>query len=284
MATETGRDDFIIAIRSAFLKKGIRQKFSLFTLLIISILVLSLEYFKSGPVDKFRSFTKDFIYKGSYFISLPFVSINNQFHNFQDHMKMYENYKKIENTILKTESLENEIDYYKSENIRLKKLLEEKEMFSEKYLFSKILLDKQSPYLKSLIVNKGYDHGVRLGLAVREKSYFVGKIIGVNFLTSRILLASDLNSKIPVIIEPGSINAILVGTGINEFAELEYLPKKNNVSDGNIVYTSGIDGIIEPAIPIGKVFVNEGQEYVRFFVDFNQIKFVKISNYNDSSK
>ena len=284
MATETGRDDFIIAIRSAFLKKGIRQKFSLFTLLIISILVLSLEYFKSGPVDKFRSFTKDFIYKGSYFISLPFVSINDQYHNFQDHMRMYENYKKIENKILKTESLENEIDYYKSENIRLKKLLEEKEMFSEKYLFSKILLDKQSPYLKSLIVNKGYDHGVRLGLAVREKSYFVGKIIGVNFLTSRILLASDLNSKIPVIIEPGSINAILVGTGINEFAELEYLPKKNNVSDGNIVYTSGIDGIIEPAIPIGKVFVNEGQEYVRFFVDFNQIKFVKISNYNDNSK
>tara|TARA_B100000029_G_scaffold186522_1_gene183876 strand:+ start:1004 stop:1858 length:855 start_codon:yes stop_codon:yes gene_type:complete len=284
MATETGRDDFIIAIRSAFLKKGTRQKFSLFTLLIISTLVLSLEYFKSGPVDKFRSFTKDFIYKGSYFISLPFVSINDQYHNFQDHMSMYENYKKIENKILKTESLENEIDYYKSENKRLKKLLEEKEMFSEKYLFSKILLDKQSPYLKSLIVNKGYDHGVRLGLAVREKSYFVGKIIGVNFLTSRILLASDLNSKIPVIIEPGSINAILVGTGINEFAELEYLPKKNNVSDGNIVYTSGIDGIIEPAIPIGKVFVKEDKKFVKFFVDFNQIKFVKIGNYNDSSK
>ena len=192
MATETGRDDFIIAIRSAFLKKGTRQKFSLFTLLIISTLVLSLEYFKSGPVDKFRSFTKDFIYKGSHFISLPFVSINNQYHNFQDHMRMYENYKKIENTILKAESLENEMNYYKSENKRLKQLLEEKDMFSDKYLFSKILLDKQSPYLKSLIVNKGYDHGVRLGLAVREKSYFVGKIIGVNFLTSRILLASDL--------------------------------------------------------------------------------------------
>ncbi len=284
MATETGRDDFIIAIRSAFLKKGIRQKFSLFTLLVISILVLSLEYFRSGPVDKFRSFTKDFIYKGSYFISLPFVSINNQYHNFQDHMSMYENYKKIENKILKEESLENEIEYYKSENERLKELLEEKNMFSKKYLFSKILLDKQSPYLKSLIVNKGYDHGVRLGLAVREKSYFVGKIIGVNFLTSRILLASDLNSKIPVIIEPGSINAILVGSGINEFAELEYLPKKNNVSDGNVVYTSGVDGIIEPAIPIGKVFVEKDKKFVKFFVDFNQIKFVKISNYNDNSK
>ena len=55
MSTETSRDDFIIAIRSAFLKKGIRQKFSLFTLLIISILVLSLEYFKTGPVLKYSN-------------------------------------------------------------------------------------------------------------------------------------------------------------------------------------------------------------------------------------
>ncbi len=73
MATDTGRDDFIIAIRSAFLKKGTRQKFSLFTLLIISILVLSLEYFKSGPVNTFRSITKDIIFKTSFFVSEPFV-------------------------------------------------------------------------------------------------------------------------------------------------------------------------------------------------------------------
>ena len=58
MSTESDRDDFIIAIRSAFLKKRNRQKFSLFTLIIISILVLSLEYFKVGPIDKIRSLTK----------------------------------------------------------------------------------------------------------------------------------------------------------------------------------------------------------------------------------
>ena len=72
MSTETSRDDFIIAIRSAFLKKGNRQKFSLFTLLIISILVLSLEYFRPGPVNQFRSITKDIIFRGSYVVSSPF--------------------------------------------------------------------------------------------------------------------------------------------------------------------------------------------------------------------
>lgn len=73
------RDDFVIAIRSAFLKKGNRQKFSLFTLLIISCLILSLEYFKSGPIDKFRSVTKDIIYRGSHVVSLPFKLMGNTY-------------------------------------------------------------------------------------------------------------------------------------------------------------------------------------------------------------
>ena len=106
MVVKTGRDDFIIAIRSAFLKKGTRQKFSLFTLLIISILVLSLEYFKTGPVDKFRSFTKDFIYKSSFFISAPFVFIKDQYYSFQDHMSMYEKYNKLKDKDLNIKSLE----------------------------------------------------------------------------------------------------------------------------------------------------------------------------------
>tara|TARA_Y100000590_G_scaffold376527_1_gene442186 strand:- start:283 stop:1119 length:837 start_codon:yes stop_codon:yes gene_type:complete len=277
MSTESGRDDFVIAVRSAFLKKGNRQKFSLFTLLIISIFVLSLEYFKTGPVDKFRSFTKDIIYKGSFFISVPFVFIKDKYYSFQDHMNMYEKYNEIRDQSYKLKSLESEIKFYKSENENLKKLIGEKTIFSDDYLLSKVLLDKQSPYLKSLIVNKGFNHGVKKGAAVKDKSYYVGKIVGVNFLTSRILLASDLNSKIPVLVEPNSINAILSGNGNNEFGILEYLPGNNEIKNGDIVYTSGIDGVIASAIPIGKVSIKDHKKLVKFFVNFNQLKFVKVN-------
>ncbi len=277
MSTESSRDDFIIAIRSAFLKKGNRQKFSLFTLLIISILVLSLEYFKSGPVDKFRSITKDLIFKGSFFISGPFVFIKNNYYYFKDHLKMYEEYTNLKKKNYSTEILKNENIFYKSENKRLKKLIDEKNIFTEDFLFSKVLLDQQSPYLKSVIINKGFNHGIKLGVAVKEKSYLVGKIINVNFLTSRILLVSDLNSKIPVIIEPSSANAILSGQGHNNYAELEYLPKTKKIKEGDIVYTSGVDGIIPDAIPIGKIFEKDDVLLVEFFVDLNQLKFVKVN-------
>jgi len=277
MASDAGRDDFIIAIRSAFLKKGTRQKFSLFTLLIISILVLSLEYFKSGPVDTFRSITKDIIFKGSFFISEPFVYIKKNYYNFKEHLQMYEKYTELKNKNYSSDSLKNENKFYKSENKRLKKLIDEKNVYSNEFLLSKVLLDQQSPYLKSVIINKGFNHGIKLGVAVKEKYYFVGKIINVNFLTSRILLASDLNSKIPVIIEPNGINAILSGQGHNDYAGLEFLPKLKKIKEGDVVYTSGVDGIISEAIPIGKVIEKDEKLFVEFFVDYNQLKYVKIN-------
>ena len=277
MAADSGRDDFIIAIRSAFLKKGTRQKFSLFTLLIISILVLSLEYFKSGPIETFRSITKDIIFKGSFFISEPFVYVKKNYYNFKDHIQVYEKYTDLKTKDYDLASLLYENKFYKSENERLKKLIDEKNIYSNEFLTSKVLLDQQSPYLKSVIINKGFKHGIKLGVAAKEKAYFVGKIINVNFLTSRILLASDLNSKIPVIIEPTGTSAILSGQGHNDYAELEFLPKIRKINAGNIVYTSGVDGIIPEAIPIGKVFEKDENLYVEFFVNFDQLKYVNIN-------
>ena len=277
MATDTGRDDFVIAIRSAFLKKGTRQKFSLFTLLIISILVLSLEYFKTGPVEVFRSITKDIIFKGSFFISEPFVYINRYYYKFQDHLRMYEEYEELKIKNYTVEILNNENQFYKSENKRLKELIGQKEIYSNELVLSKVLLDKQSPYLKSIIVNKGFKHGIKLGVAVKEKSYFVGKITNVNFLTSRILLASDLNSKIPVIIEPTGANAILSGQGHDDYGGLEFLPKIKKIKVGDVVYTSGVDGIIPQAIPVGKIIEKNEIFFVEFFVDFNQLQYVNVS-------
>ena len=114
-------------------------------------------------------------------------------------------------------------------------------------------------------------------MAVLDENYLVGKIVEVNYSTSRALLISDLNSKIPVIIEPSGANAILSGQGHNDYAVLEYLPKLKKIKKGDIVYTSGVDDIIPQAIPIGKVIEKEENFFVEFFVDINQIKYVNIN-------
>ena len=90
MSREMGRDDFIISARYVFLNKGNRQKFSLLTLIIISIIILSLEYFKSGPINQVRMITKDIIIKSSYIVSAPFKSISKTYSSLIDHINMYD--------------------------------------------------------------------------------------------------------------------------------------------------------------------------------------------------
>lgn len=276
MSKEMGRDDFVISARSIFLNKGNRQKFSLLTLVIVSIIILSLEYFKTGPINQFRIFAKDVIFKTSYFISLPFSSVKNTYHGFNDHLKIYEENKKLKNTNLNIQELKFENQFLKEENIRLNELIEEKSLFSDNYHVTKILLDQESPYLRSIVINKGFKHDIKIGSAVRSGSYFVGKVVGVNYLTSRVLLINDLNSKIPVIIEPDGTSAMVSGNGSKIFGDIEYLPEKNQVEEGHIVYTSGTDGIISSGIPVGKIIIKNNQKSVRFFIDFDQIQYVKV--------
>ena len=276
MSREMGRDDFVISARSVFLNKGNRQKFSLLTLLIISIVVLSLEYFKSGPVNQIRMITKDIIIKSSYVASFPFKSISKTYSTVIDHFKMYDEYEKLKAVEIKKQNLILENNFFKEENQKLKKLINEKNLYNDEFYVTKVLLDQKSPYLRSLLINKGFKHGIKLGAAVRSDSYFVGKVVDSNYLTSRILLISDLNSKIPVIIEPGSISAILSGTGNNELGEIEYLPENNNIKEGGIIYTSGSDGIISSGIPVGKIIFHNNQIKVDYFADFTQIDFVKV--------
>ena len=127
--------------------------------------------------------------------------------------------------------------------------IEEKNLFSDNYHLTKILLDQKSPYLRSILINKGFKHNIKIGSAVRGGPYFIGKVVGVNYLTSRVLLINDLNSKIPIIIEPNGVSAIVSGNGSKFNGDIEYLPEKNQVEEGHIVYTSGADGIISSGIP-----------------------------------
>ena len=88
----TSRDDFSIAIRSAFLKKGVKQKFSLLALIIASIILLSIEAINLKSLNFIRSSVKDVIYRTSFIVSIPSNSITSAFTNIQNYFEVYEQY------------------------------------------------------------------------------------------------------------------------------------------------------------------------------------------------
>ena len=154
---------------------------------------------------------------------------------------------------------------------------------SSSEILAKVLVDKQSPFLKSVIVNRGSKDGVKLGMAVLDEKFLIGKIVEVNFRTSRVLLLSDLNSKVPVSVEPNSIQSILTGTG-EKFGKLQYTQLDNIIlNNGDQIYSSGSGGIFKSGIPIGKInFIDDSNEsYVLFHSDFTQLRLVKIVLYEN---
>ena len=273
---ETSREDVGIVIRSAFLAKGTKQRFSLFALIILSIIFLFVETIETKPLNYLRSLFKDTIYRGSVVVLIPFKSFGNITGYIDEHINLYNNYDQLlkENQKLKNDS--SKLKFLELENTQLRKLIEEQVTSSSNLVSARVMLDKQSPYLNSFIINIGSNKGIKNGMAVLDGKNFIGRIVDVNFFSSRVLLVSDLNSKIPVLVEPSAHHAILSGHGKNR-PTLEYLPKKHTIQDGNKVYTSGKEGIFSPGIPIGEVRVENNLIEVLLFSDLSQITFININ-------
>jgi len=276
---EPSRDDFIIAIRSAFLKKGTKQRFSLFALLFSSIFLIVLGKFNFTAINYLKITINEVVYRTSFVASIPEKYISYSYRAIEEHIKLYKDYNFQKKELEKLKSEKYEVKFLEAENKRLKKVLNDIN-YSSELVIAKVIIDKQSPFLRSIIINKGSKNNIKKGMSVLSDSYLIGKVVEVNYMTSRVLLLSDLNSKIPVTIEPGSIQSILSGDGVNS-GNIQYTKDNLPIADGSIIYTSGTGGLLKSGIPIGKIEQNENKNSVNFFIDLSQLRYVKVSSYTE---
>ena len=269
-----GRDDFVIALRSTFFKKKEKQKFSLISLIILSIIVIILSHLNFKPIQIVKLGINEVIYRSSYISSIPENKIKEIISEIKSHIDLHEIHQKELIKIENTEEIIALNNFLTAENKKLRELIDES--INSEEIFARVLIDRESPFLKSIVLNKGSKDNVKIGMAIMDRNYLVGQIIEVNYSNSRALLLSDLNSKIPVIIQPPFLQAVASGTGkdhgIIEYTKDEY--KENQIESEAIVYTSGLGGIFKPGIPVGKITNNS--EKLNFFSDFGQLSFVKI--------
>ena len=272
------RDDLLIAIRSAFLKKSTQQKFSLLTLVLISAFTILLSSLDFRIIKILKSGINEVVYRSSFVVSIPENFIKNTFIEISDYTTFFYEYKsnKDELSQLKSKNISSEIT--QNENKELKELINDYVSSSDKIL-AKIIVDHESPFLKSIIINKGSKDNIKIGTNIYDQSYLVGRVIEVNFKTSRVLLLSDLNSNVPVTIAPQNIQAIITGSEDN-VGKIKYIKEglSDNFTEESIVYTSGTGAIFKSGVPIGKLKKLKDESKinfnVEFYSDFSQLKYV----------
>ena len=153
----SSRDDFSIAFRSALLQRGAAQKFSLVSLIIIATIIFFLDVYGFNFMKPIRSIINDGIYRVSLVASSPSRFLPSVTEGVTNLFKI-----KSENARLKEEleiykKKELNLEYLSNQNKNLKKILDSEETFlgKENIILSKVLIDKDSPYLKSIIINRG---------------------------------------------------------------------------------------------------------------------------------
>ena len=267
------RDDFSIAFRSALLQRGASQKFSILSLIIIAVIIFFLDVYGIGVVKTARGIINDLVYRVSYLASTPtrmFPSLNSEI---ASHFSLKKENEELKKVIEKYKALELNLEYLTNENQNLKKVLNAENISNvSNIILAKVLVDRNSPFLKSIIVNKGSKDGIEKGMPVTKDNNLVGRVVETNYLSSRVLLLNDLNSRIPVTLDADNSQAILSGGGTAK-PKLEYLPEGYEFTEDVNVFASGKDGIFSPGTPIGETTI-DGE--VDLFIDPNQLSFVTV--------
>lgn len=162
------------------------------------------------------------------------------------------------------------------ENEALRSLLHYKDDVGSAFVSARVIADSGSAFVRTVLLNAGASDGITRDQAVITGSGLVGRIVETGHRAARVLLLTDLNSRIPVVLERSRHRAILGGDN-SETAFLDLVPENAVVSPGDRIVTSGHGGLFPPGLPIGVVAsVSEGDIRVTPFADFSRLEYVRV--------
>ena len=166
-----------------------------------------------------------------------------------------------------------------AENARLRGLLNFVPDPAVTYLSARVIGDQGGAFVRSILVSAGTAEGVRRGQAAMTGEGLVGRVVSVGQRSSRVLLLTDINSRVPVLVGEARHRAMLVGDN-SALPDLLYLADDAQLAVGDTVVTSGNGGVFPPGLPIGRVAsVEDGIAEVSPFVDWAHLEAIRLLDY-----
>ena len=251
-------------------------------LVIISIVMVSYSVKRPTSIGFFRKLVLETAAPLANTISSSFRGLNEAWKRYIFLVGMED-----ENRRLKKEnaSLTQDIAYYREgylEGIRLQKLLALKEKINYPTIVARVISRDQTSIIKTILIDKGTSHGMKVDLPVIADQGVVGRIVEASPHVSKILLLIDVNSNIDSMVQESRIQGILQGAS-SRGCSLKYIAKTETVSPGNIVISSGLSGVFPKGLLIGAVTNVDKTDSGLFqkidvapFVDFARIEEVMI--------
>jgi len=171
------------------------------------------------------------------------------------------------------------------ENAELRRLLNLRPDPTLAFVSGRVVADRGGSFVRSVVVDVGGRHGVGEDQAVLSPDGFIGRTVEVGRWSSRVLLATDLNSRIPVQIQPRGWRGVMAGDNTDRPIIL-YLAEIAQFEPGDQVVTSGHGGVFPPGLPVGVVERDPNPEApprIRLFDDHGRLTFVRVVQFQDAA-
>lgn len=191
---------------------------------------------------------------------------------------------RTENTLLRDENMkllrwQEAARRLETENAQLKELLNFVPGPDAGFVAARVVADPGGAFAHSVLINAGARDGIRKGQAVVAGEGLVGRVHQVGQQSSRVLLLTDLNSHLPIMLETSRTRAIMTGDN-SERPKLNYLSDTLRLVPGDRVVTSGHGGVLPPGLPVGVMLQGpDGGIRVEPFVDRHKLEFVRVVDY-----
>ena len=212
-------------------------------------------------------------------IGRPVEGVNSAIRKVEEIYLVFDTNQKLRedrNNLLHWQSLARKLEV---ENRALKRLLNFEEGLETRFITSRVIADPGGAFAHSLILNAGEKVGVRKGQAALTGDGLIGRISGVGRRSSRLLLITDLNSRIPVVVEATRTRAVMAGTNTGR-PRLIHIPTGAAVAIGDRIVTSGHGGVFPVGLPIGIVAaVSDSGIEIQPYVKRDRIEYVRVLDY-----
>ncbi len=165
------------------------------------------------------------------------------------------------------------------ENASLRGLLNPAHDPAPMFISARVIGDTGGLFVQSALLNAGRQEGVERGHAATNGLGLVGRVVEVGKKSSRLLLLTDLNSRVPVVVQHSRHRAVLAGDNSTR-PRLTFLPANAMVNPGDRLVTSGHAGVFPPGLSVGIISsVSHGEVRIQPFVDWARLEYVTILRY-----
>lgn len=259
--------------------RAIYQRLSPVLLMLVAVALMMLGKVDALLVDQARTRVTDAVAPIMEAMSSPARSVAGVVGDFQELTDLREENARLLAENAQLAKFREAAFRLEAENLSFRTLLNYQTERPHSFVTARVVGDNSGAFVRSLAVNLGKRAGLRDGLAVLGGAGLIGRLVQTGDWSARVLLLTDLNARMPVVVERSRDRAVLAGDNSSE-PQLVYLAPDSSVQLGDRIVTSGHGGMFPPGIPVGTVtMIGEKQIRVTPMEALEQIEYVKIVDF-----